>query len=175
MHIWGGKIPSSIQNSFFCDVLPSMGENQIDESGATSPPPSSEYGDVLSDVLKDQARRTQRRRATDLSPGRSRLHGAVPPVLAFVSIWLWAFPPAGILPDVPSIPPADQEAGLRMEMFILAGDIEQYQAENGHLPKDLQEVGDSPDGVGYAALTGSVFRLRGQTADITVEFTSTQS
>jgi len=59
-------------------------------------------------------------------------------------------------------------------MFILASDIEQYQAEHGRLPKDLQEVVDSPDGVGYAVLTRSVFGLRGQTADITVEFTSTE-
>ena len=151
-----------------------MGENQIDESEATSPPPSSEYGDALSDVLKDQARRTELRSGAGPSPGRSRLHVAVPPVLALVSIWLWAFPPAAILPDVPSVPPAIQEAGLRMEMAILVNNILQYQSKHGRLPNDLQQVGDGPDGVAYTPLTGSVFRLSGQTGDITVEFTSTE-
>ncbi len=151
-----------------------MGENQIDESEATSPPPSSEYGDALSDVLKDQARRTELRSAAGPSPGRPRLHVAVPPVLALVSIWLWAFPPAAILPDVPSIPPANQEAGLRIEMFMQFNNIQRYLAENGRLPNDLREVGDGPDQVRYTPQSGNTFRLTGQVGDITVDFVSSE-
>ncbi len=102
------------------------------------------------------------------------MHPSVAPVLALMSIWLWAFPPPVLVPELPSIPPAQQEAGLRMEMAVLVNNILKYQSEHGQLPNDLQEVGDSPDGMAYVALTGSVFRLSGQTGDITVEFTSTE-
>ena len=154
-----------------------MGENPIDNSDPQSPPVSSEYGeykDALSDVLKDQARRTELRSGEGPRSGRPRMHPFVSPVLALFSIWLWVFPPAVLIPEVPSIPPASREAGLRMEMAILVNTILQYQSEHGRLPNDLQEVGDSPAGVGYVALTASVFRLSGRIGDITVQFTSTE-
>jgi len=145
---------------------------------STTPPrqaTSSEYGDALSDILKDQARRKDLRRAPGPKPRQRRLHPIVPPVLALVSIWLWAFPPAALRPVVPTIPLANQEAGLRMEMVIQAGKILQYLEENGHLPDDLQEVvGDSPDAVRYMALAGNVFQLTGETGEITITFTSTE-
>ncbi len=137
-------------------------------------PGSSEYGDTLSDVLKDQVRRKERRSAPAPTSARPRLHPGIPPILAIISIWLWAFPPAVLHPVVPSIPPANQEAGLRMEMYIQFNNIQRYLSEHGRLPNDLQEVGDSPDGVEYVPLAGSVFRLSGQTGDITVDFMSTE-
>ncbi len=135
---------------------------------------SSEYGDALSDILKDQARRKELRRAPGPKPGQRRLHPIVPPVLALISIWLWAFPPAALRPVVPTIPLANQEAGLRMEMVIQAGKVLQFLEENGRLPNDLQEVGDSPDAVRYIALAGNVFQLTGETGEITITFTSTE-
>ena len=135
---------------------------------------SGEYGDALSDILKDQARRKELRSAPGPKPGRRRLHPIVPPVLALISIWLWAFPPAALRPVVPTIPLANQEAGLRMEMVIQAGKVLQFLEENGRLPDDLQEVGDSSDAVGYIALAGNVFQLTGETGEITITFTSTE-
>jgi hypothetical protein len=107
------------------------------------------------------------------SAGRPRLHSSVPPVLALVSIWLWFFPPAALIPEVPSIPPANQEAGLRMEMFIQVNHILRYVADNGRLPDDLGEVGDNPAALQYVPLSGNAFQLIGQTADISVDFMST--
>ena len=80
----------------------------------------------------------------------------------------------GCVPNELTIPPAEQEAGLRMVMYLLVDNIQQYKSEHGRLPDDLQDVGDSPDAVRYVALTRDVFRLRGQTGDVTVEFTSTE-
>ena len=71
-------------------------------------------------------------------------------------------------------PLANQEAGLRMEMVIQAGKVLQFLEENGRLPDDLQEVGDSPDAVRYIALAGNVFQLTGETGEITITFTSTE-
>ena len=135
-------------------------------------PASSEYGDTLSDILKDQARRSELRKAPGPKPGRPRLHPYVPPILALISIWLWVFPPAVLRPDLPIIPLANQEAGLRMEMFIQVNHILRYVAENGRLPNDLAEVGASPVAVEYVPLGGNVFQLIGQTGDITVNFNS---
>lgn len=135
-------------------------------------PGSSEYGDALTDILKDQARRTELRSAAGPKSGRPRLHASVPPVLALVSIWLWVFPPGALVPEVPSIPPANQEAGLRIEMSIQVNKILTYVAENGRLPNDLGEVGDSRVALRYVPLSGNVFQLSGQTGDITVDFNS---
>ncbi len=152
-----------------------MGEKQIAESKPPNWPESSEYGDALSDILKDQVRRKELRNAAAPRSGRVRLHPFIPPVLALVSIWLWAFPPAALLPVTPSIPPATQEAGLRMEMFMQFINIQRYAAENGHLPGNLEEVGDGPDEVLYTLETGNTFRLTGKVGEITVDFTSTES
>ena len=151
-----------------------MDEKDINES----PPPdrrqSSEYGDALSDVLKDQVRRDELRSATTPKAARARVHPSVPPALALVSIWLWVFPPALLIPEVPTIPPAAQEAGLRMEMFIQLTKIQRYMLENGRLPTGLDDVGERSDGVQYRRLGDDVFQLSGQTGDITVDYTSTE-
>ena len=78
-----------------------------------------------------------------------------------------------LVPDVPSIPPTAREAGLRMGMLIQVNNIQRYVADNGHLPNDLGELGDSLVVVQYVPLGGDVFQLIGQTADISVDFTST--
>ena len=149
-----------------------MGDKHKDKSETPSWPESNEYGDALSDVLKDQAVRKERRGAAAPSSGRARLHPSLPPVLALVSIWLWAFPPAVLLPVTPTIAPANQEAGLRMEMFMQFINIQRYVAENGRLPNDLEEVGDGPDEVLYSLEAGNTFRLTGTVGGITVDFTS---
>ncbi len=152
-----------------------MDEKHVNESQAPGQTPSSEYGDALSDVLKDQVRRDELRSAAAPKVARTRVHPSIPAVLALVSIWLWVFPPTALLPVMPSIPPADQEAGLRMEMFMQFINIQRYAAENGHLPGNLEEVGDGPDEVLYTLETGSTFRLTGKVGEITVDFTSTES
>lgn len=151
-----------------------MPDRQIDPSRPPRRAGSSEYGDAVSDILKDQARRKELRKAADVHPTRTRLHPAIPPVLALVSVWLWVFPPTALRPESPSIPPADQEAGLRMEMFITNVKIRRFVTENGRLPNDLADLGDVPDAVQYLPLALNVYRLSGQTGDITVEYTSTE-
>ena len=152
-----------------------MSDTYIDESNPPNRPKSGEYGDVLSDVLNDQARRNELRKNAAANPqSRTRLHPAMPPVLALVSIWLWAFPPAVLRPEPPTIPVANQEAGLRMEMYIQFSKIQGYVSEHGRLPRNLEEVGDVSSAVRYEPLTASVFRLSGQTGTVTVDYTSTE-
>ncbi len=153
--------------------MPSMGENSVENPEAQGRSPYAEYGDALSDVLQDQARRSELR-AEDRGPTRPHIHAAATPLLALVSIWLWVFPPSGLVPPVPTVSPTDQEAGLRMEMFVQFNNIQRYRSEHGSLPGDLQEVGDGPAEVGYLRLSSDTFRLRGETGDIMVEYVSTE-
>ena len=171
-----GRMPeSAVPNlSFFDAVTPSMDEKHIDESEPPAQQQSSEYGDALSDVLKDQVRRDELRSAATPKAARARVHPSVPPALALLSIWLWVFPPSALIPEVPTIPPAAQEAGLRMEMFIQLNNIIRYRSEHGNLPSGLDDVGDRPDGVQYTRLADGVFQLSGRTGDVTVDYTSTE-
>ena len=159
----------------FLDAIKrSMDEEQIDESAPPGRHRSSEYGDALSDVLKDQVRRGELRSAAAPKPKRTRVHPSVPPTLALLSIWLWVFPPSALIPEVPTIPPAVQEAGLRMEMFIQFNNILRYRSEHGNLPDGLDDLGDRPDGVQYTRLADGVFQLSGRTGDVIVDYTSTE-
>ena len=151
-----------------------MDEKHANESEPPGQTPSSEYGDALSDVLKDQVRRDELRSAPAQKVSRTRVHPSIPPVLALVSIWLWVFPPAALSPVVPTIPPVQQEAGLRMEMSVQLGHILRYQSENGSLPDGLDDLGDSHDAVQYTRLTDDVFRLSGRVGNVTVDYTSTE-
>ena len=151
-----------------------MDEKQINEPAPPDGQQSSEYGDALSDVLKDQVRRDELRRAPAPKAARARVHPSVPPVLALVSIWLWVFPPTALIPEVPTIPPAAQEAGLRMEMFIQLNNIIRYRSEHGNLPSGLDDLGDRPEGVQYTQIADDVFQLSGRTGDVIVDYTSTE-
>ena len=151
-----------------------MSETPIDEPTSPGPEKSTEYEDVMGDVLKDLVRRGELRSAATPKPARTRMHPAIPPVLAFVSIWLWVFPPAVLRPDVPTIPPANQEAGLRMEMWDQRVHILRYRSEHGRLPGSLDEVGEGSTAVEYTRLTDDVFRLSGTAGDVPVSYTSTE-
>ena len=151
-----------------------MDEKNTDKTKAQSWPESNEYEAALSGVLEDQVRRKELRSAVAPTSRRPRLHASFPPVLALVSIWLWAFPPAALRPAVPTIPPANQEAGLRIEMFMQFNNIQRFVSENGRLPNDLREVGDGSDEVFYTPQAGNTFRLTGQVGDIRVDFTSNE-
>ena len=58
-------------------------------------------------------------------------------------------------------------------MYMQFNKIQQYVVENGRLPNDLGEVGDSPVALMYVPLSGNVFQLSGQSGNITVDFNST--
>jgi len=150
-----------------------MDEKHRDESASPDRHQSSEYGDALSDVLEDQVRRDELRSAAAPKVGRIRVHASVPPVLALVSIWLWVFPPPVLIPEVPTIPPAAQEAGLRMNMLIQRNNVLRYVSEHGMLPSNLDQLGDREDGVQYTRLGNGVFQLSGKSGDVVVDYKST--
>ncbi len=150
-----------------------MDEKHRDESASPDRHRSSEYGDALSDVLEDQVRRDELRSAAAPKVGRIRVHASVPPVLALVSIWLWVFPPPVLIPEMPTMPPAAQEAGLRMSMLIQRNNILRYVSEHGMLPSNLDQLGDRPEGVQYTRLADDIFTLSGRNGNVVVDYKST--
>jgi hypothetical protein len=59
-------------------------------------------------------------------------------------------------------------------MSIQVSKIMRYVTDNGRLPHDLGEVGDSPTALQYVPLGGNAFQLSGQAGDI-VDFHSNDS
>lgn len=135
---------------------------------------ASEYGELLAEVMDDQAQRAERRGKSE-PPRGSRMPATTAPVLAAISIWLWVFPPTVLQPmPPPPVPVALQEAGLRMEMYFQLDRIQKYLSANGQLPDTLEDAGEVAEGVQYFPLVGSVFRLLGESNGVTVEYLSTQ-
>ena len=135
---------------------------------------ASEYGELLAEVMDDQAKRAVRRGKSS-TPRGGRMPRAAAPVLAVISLWLWVFPPTVLQPmPPPPVPVALVEAGLRVEMYLQLTRIQKYLAANGKLPEPLEDAGEVTEAVRYSPLVGSVFRLLGQVNGITVEYLSTQ-
>ena len=151
-----------------------MSETPIDESAPPRPDKATEYGDAIIDVLKDQVRRDELRSAAAPKVGRTRVHPFIPPILALFSIWLWVFPPEVLIPEVPIIPLAHLEAGIRMEMIVQRARIIGYRMEHGRLPTSLEEAGERSTSVEYTRLGDDVFQLSGTNGDFTLRYNSTQ-
>ena len=151
-----------------------MSETPIDESAPPRPDKASEYGDAIIDVLKDQVRRDELRSAAAPKVGRTRVPPIIPPILAVFSIWLWVFPPAVLIPEVPIIPLADLEAGIRMEMIVLRARVIGYRLEHGRLPTSLEEADERSSYVEYTRLGDDVFELSGKNGDFALTYNSTQ-
>lgn len=80
--------------------------------------------------------------------------------LAALSLYAWFGRPEFLWgPGVTPLPPAQQEAGLRWSMYLLAHRVEAHYRAHGEYPSSLAEIGDTLAGVSYAPLD-SVFELR---------------
>ena len=140
----------------------------------TSEGQHGEYGYALSDVLEDQARRSERRRTGPVWRARRKINPLVPPSLAVFSFWLWIFPPQVLEPvPPPAVSEVHMEAGLRMEMVIQSARIQRYLEENGRLPNDLGEIDEGPSEIRYETISSTEFRLSGQAGSVSVSYTST--
>jgi len=110
----------------------------------------------------DTEQRAIERRAPD--PGRTttpaRIMMAV--TLSMIAGWLWLFPPA-FLSVQEAAPPSYErvEAGLRLAVALHAEKVEQFRIENGRLPDEFREIGDTHPGLYYRRVNANVFRIHG--------------
>jgi hypothetical protein len=81
------------------------------------------------------------------------------PMLAFAA-YAWIARPEFLWgPGVKALPPAQEEAGIRFSMFLLAQRIQAFYERTGRYPTSLAEVEDSVPNVRYVSMD-SVFELR---------------
>lgn len=81
------------------------------------------------------------------------------PMLAFAA-YAWIARPEFLWgPGVRPLAPAQEEAGIRFSMFLLAQRIQAFYEKNGRYPSSLSEVEDSVANVRYVSMD-SVFELR---------------
>ncbi len=100
-------------------------------------------------------------------------------VLALLSAWLWISPPMAIQPHAfPSPPVMVRESSLRMDVYMVAVRILNFQSEIGRLPSTVEEAVSSPieaDRFEYAAAGPDRFLLTAVRGDQVVVYSSDQS
>jgi len=131
---------------------------------------------AIEEVLRDQARREVLRDIAYRRPYTSLRIRVAAAALAAVALVAWVFPVPGLQPDIPfPVPPADEEAGLRLATYIQAQQVEAFRQTSGRLPDVLRETGEPLPGMTYQRLDARTYRLRGQTERAVVEWTSSDS
>lgn len=134
-----------------------------------------ERAEVLAAVLRDQKERAAREPVPRPSPRKQRGRLVTFLVSLVVTVYVWFGSPSWAQPYVPPEPtPIEEEAGLRMAMYLQIQRIEVFRDETGRLPLSLDEAGERLPGVEYEQITGEVYRLRGRTDGLRVTYVSAQ-
>jgi hypothetical protein len=136
-----------------------------------------EISDTLAEAVADQAEKAKARSEATAPRDRasSPLAWTAVVVLFGVSLYLWFGSPSWLEPAPPEpLPPTFQEAGLRMEIFHQALNVEDFLEGEGRLPSTLVEAGDSSD-VQYERLDDRRYRLWLDGSAGIVEYISTDS
>jgi hypothetical protein len=152
-------------------------------SGTASVPGASPQKQALLEafdsVLKTQAEeRLAQQREAEARRNTGRIRPGIL-MLAVLSFFLctylyierpgWLFPDSGPLESV-----AIKEASLRIGMANVAQHIERYRQQNGKLPETLAEVGTQMQGMTYAPVDSTEWRLMGTHAGLELTLDSGQ-
>lgn len=142
-------------------------------------PSGSEASSALEAVLKDQEARKQRRDAApQRPPDRGPLMTALAVVFFAATVWILVARPDVLQPPPPPPPPPQvMSAGLRMDIYVAAVQVLDYQAETGRLPAllvDALEEAEDGEGLTLESLGGGRFRITGRRGADQASYESTQ-
>ncbi len=131
---------------------------------------------AIEDVLRDQGRREVLRDIVYRYP-RTRVRARVTAgMLAVTALAAWFIPVPGLRPEIPfPIPPAEEEAGLRLATWIQVQEVEAFRRRRGRLPDVLREAGEPLPGMSYERIDARAYRLTGATERVAITWTSTDS
>ena len=145
--------------------------------------PSSPSGDeartALEAVLDDQAEREIRRSQAHRTPvDRRPLLLATLIALLTATTWILVAPPAALQPPpLPTPPPEVITAGLRMDIYLAALQVESFREEAGRLPTTLMDALEDPeDGsdLVYEIVGSGTFRISGRRGMDEAAYVSTE-
>jgi len=155
-----------------------MTEKNGSRSSAGGSSSGSEVADALADVLKEQKEKTESRKDAE---GKKKTKKTSPGtwlaffVFAALSGYIWVGAPAWLEPERPTIPPTLIQAGLKMEIFNQALLVEEFRSEEGRLPRDLAEAGDSLADLEFRRIGEEDFSLATEGPLGRLEYVSTDS
>lgn len=136
--------------------------------------------DAVADVLRDQAERAERSKASHRPPpDRTPVFWAVAALCTAATIWVTVSPP-GLLrpPPAPPPPPRLMEAELRMTVVQAVLRLEAFLDSAGALPLELVTAFEGPEdveGLHYERLAPDRFRLSAVRGDAVLLFESGDS
>jgi hypothetical protein len=143
------------------------------------PPDGNEARNAIEAVMDDQAERELRRSLADPKPvdRRPLMLGILATLLA-ATTWVLVAPPDALQPPpLPAPPPEIMTAGLRMDIYLAAVQVESFREEVGHLPviliEALEDPGDGSDLV-YEIVGSSTFRISGRRGMDEATYVSTE-
>ena len=131
---------------------------------------------ILEEVLRDQARREVLRDVAYRRPRSSLRTRLAALSLGVVALVLWLAPIPWLRPEIAfPLPPADEDAGLRLAAFIQAQQVEAFRMSSGRLPDVLREAGEPVPGFDYRRIDAHTYRLQGATERDTVTWVNSDS
>ncbi|HUG39188.1 MAG TPA: hypothetical protein VMM12_01820 [Longimicrobiales bacterium] len=131
--------------------------------------------EVLLEVLEQQAELTARGEPGQQDGGGGTLKWILVAVLVVITAWVWVVPPGWLVPPAPEPPPvAEEEASLRLAMYLQAQRIRVYAMEHGRPPESLAEAGEPLPGMQYLVIGPGVFELTGATERVRLTYRSDQ-
>ncbi len=157
----------------------------MSDSKDPSPPPDPEEVEVsqagerdavLAAVLREQTEKAHveahARKARVRRQGLGFWHLALS-IATALALWIWLWPPGVLVVALPGPPPVqEEEATLRLVMYLQAQKIEQYLLDTGRVPLALDDAGPVFRGMEYIRLTNSDYRILGRSGRVTLSYSS---
>ena len=153
-----------------------MASDKDNVGGPTGPDGGMGIEDAIADVLDDQAEKARTRKEAPVPrEGRSGpLVWVAFVVLTAISTYVWFASPEWLeAPVSEPAPPELAEAGIRMEVYLQAVNVQDFLDREGRLPNSLEEVGDPFTLVVYERLDADRYRLSLDGPDGVVMYQST--
>ena len=139
---------------------------------------NSERASALAAVMRHEALKAEAAEAAyrpPLSPRRIALSYMGLALSTALAFWIWFFPPGWVQRSPVPVPTLEQdEASLRLVMFLQAQRIESFRIERGRLPENLEEAGVPLPGVDYTPMAGQTYYLRGEGGQAHLGYYSSQ-
>lgn len=135
-----------------------------------------ERAEVLREVSEHVARKeAQERIRQPQSRGLRHLTHAVNVAALAFAAYVWIGNPSWVRVEHPEGPsPVEQEAALRLSIYIQAQQIEGYRRRNSRIPSSLEEVGPALAGMHYQHLSNGTYRITGVSDTLTLVYTSSE-